>query len=131
MFYKVKTYNINVRPVVIMILKASVAEPTSTLFAGGWVSIAIDNLAVTSADAMLTFSLVYKQSKYIFIHIRPRGSYDTTDIKVCRPTDHPLLLSRQQCHFGVPSESFRRCLYLFVYRIYFTVTVYRPIIHSK
>ena len=32
---------------------------------------------------------------YIFIHIRPRGSHDTTDIKGSRRTDHPLLFSRQ------------------------------------
>ena len=47
---------------------------------------------------------------YIFIHIRPRGSHDTTDIKGSRRTDHPLLFSRQRRHFGTPNGSVRRCL---------------------
>ena len=59
---------------------------------------------------------------YIFIHIRPRGSHDTADIKDSRPTARPLLLSRQRGHFGSPSGSVRRCHYQLVQTIYFTVT---------
>ena len=46
---------------------------------------------------------------YIFIHIRPRGSLDTADIKGSRPTARPLLLSRQRRLFGTPSGSVRHC----------------------
>ena len=34
----------------------------------------------------------------LFIHIRPRGSHDSADIKGSRPTARPPLLSRQRRH---------------------------------
>ena len=61
--------------------------------------------AVQHADCII--GTLLSPSIYIFIHIRPRGSHDTTDIKGCRRTDHPLLFSRQRRHFGAPSGSVR------------------------
>ena len=58
--------------------------------------------------------LLFRWQTITCIHIRPRVSHDTTYIKGCRPTDYPLLLSRQRRHFGAPSCSVRSCLYQFV-----------------